>query len=261
MKQTYKAVFFDIDGTLVSFKTHRMPASAADAVRRLRGQGVLAFIATGRLMRDIDNLDGLEFDGYITVNGGCCLTGDGKVVFDEGIPHEDLFSALDRADADPFPLSFMTAEGIFVNYVDERVRALARMVDLPTPGVRDLRELASSTTVYQANIYVDREREKELVRYFPHCVSSRWNEIFADVNVKGIDKRSGMEHLCAFYGLDASSTMAFGDGGNDIPMLEYAAVGVAMGEACPEAKAAADYVTEGVDQDGVARALRRYGLI
>lgn len=257
----YEAVFFDIDGTLVSFRTHRMPVSAAEAVARLRERGIRTVIATGRLMRDIRNLDGVTFDGYMTVNGGCCLTAEGEIFHDEGIPREDLALALDHADREPYPVSFMTAEGILVNYVAERVSAIAQLVGLPTPKVCDLRALAARTTVYQANLYVDRERERELMRCFPHCASSRWNELFADVNPLGVDKGRGMMRFLERFGIDPQRTIAFGDGGNDTPMLRAAGLGVAMGDACAEAKAAADWVTTDVDDDGVAEALRRFGVI
>ena len=55
--------------------------------------------------------------------------------------------------------------------------------------------------------------------------------------------------------------MAFGDGGNDIPIIEYAGIGVAMGNATPDVKAAADYVTGSVDEDGIISALRHFGVI
>ena len=58
-----------------------------------------------------------------------------------------------------------------------------------------------------------------------------------------------------------SEAMAFGDGGNDLPIVRDAAVGVAMGNACEELKAAADYVSSSVDEDGISRALEHFGLI
>ena len=60
-----KAVFFDLDGTLVSFRTHRIPQSTLEAVSRLRAEGVKVFIATGRPMPFINNLEGLEYYGII----------------------------------------------------------------------------------------------------------------------------------------------------------------------------------------------------
>ena len=74
MKNKIKAVFFDIDGTLVSFRTHDVPASAREAIARLRSRGIKVFIATGRLLRHTNVVRDIEFDGYITVNGSYCLT-------------------------------------------------------------------------------------------------------------------------------------------------------------------------------------------
>ena len=69
-----KAIFFDIDGTLVSFETHKIPASTQEALKALRDKGIKIFIATGRPQCLINNLSDLEFDGYITVNGSYCFT-------------------------------------------------------------------------------------------------------------------------------------------------------------------------------------------
>ena len=69
VKDKIKAVFFDIDGTLVSFTTHAVPESARRAIARLREQGVKVFIATGRLLRHTEVVNDIEVDGYITVNG------------------------------------------------------------------------------------------------------------------------------------------------------------------------------------------------
>lgn len=64
-----------------------------------------------------------------------------------------------------------------------------------------------------------------------------------------------------YYGLSLDEAMAFGDGGNDVPMVRDAALGVAMGNACDELKQVADYVTLSVDEDGIAVALEHFGLI
>ena len=73
MKDKIKAVFFDIDGTLVSFKTHQVPQETKDAIKRLREQGVKVFVATGRMLKMVEVLNDIEFDGYITYNGSLCV--------------------------------------------------------------------------------------------------------------------------------------------------------------------------------------------
>ena len=85
-----KAIFFDIDGTLVSFKTHAIPQSTLDAIHRIREKGVKVFIATGRPMPFIRNLKGLEYDGIMSVNGASCVTADGKVICHRPVPKEDI---------------------------------------------------------------------------------------------------------------------------------------------------------------------------
>ena len=95
----------------------------------------------------------------------------------------------------------------------------------------------------------------------PGLAANRWCPIFTDINACGTDKAQGVAAMAARFGLAADEIMAFGDGGNDIPMLRAAGVGVAMGEAGPEVQAAADYVTASVDDDGIRKALIRFGVI
>ncbi len=261
VRSKYKAVFFDVDGTLVDFETHAVPPSAAAAVREMQSRGVKAVVATGRLRRDIRGLEAIRFDGYVTVNGGCCQTACGEVLFEQGIDPSDLALALRAQRREHFPLTFMVREGIFAGEDHPRIRALADLVGLERPKVADLERLAAERTVYQANIYVDEADQERVMRWFPHCTASRWNAEFADVNSRGVDKAGGLLRLSEAWGIDPSETVAFGDGGNDVPMLRAAGVGVAMGGSCPEALAVADRVTDTVARDGVAKALRELGLI
>lgn len=97
--QNIKAIFFDIDGTLVSFQTHGVPSSAARAIETLRSRGTKVFIATGRPFYQIINLGELRFDGYVTLNGAWCIDAQGEVIFSNPIPHEDLEAVNRRLDA------------------------------------------------------------------------------------------------------------------------------------------------------------------
>ena len=91
------------------------------------------------------------------------------------------------------------------------------------------------------------------------CVSSSVpNNI--EINSTDANKGEALRRLAAHLGLDISRTMAFGDGLNDLSMLRAAGVGVAMENACPEAKQAADYVTGSCDESGVAAAIERFCL-
>ena len=221
-----KAVFFDIDGTLVSFKTHKVSDSSKEAIRILKEKGIKVFIATGRIKMHINNVDDLEFDGYITANGFDCYIGDKSV--------------------------------------NEDVEKVSKSINLPIPAVDNYYEFLEKNIddILQINLFVNEEKEKELMsKIFKNCESSRWHPALTDVNTKGGGKHIGIDKIIEYYGIDLSETMAFGDGGNDITMIEHAAIGVAMGNANEGVKEVADYITDDVDSDGVYKALKHFNVL
>jgi Cof subfamily protein (haloacid dehalogenase superfamily) len=256
-----KAVFFDIDGTLVSFQTHRMSPSTVKALNELRANGVKIFVATGRMLPMLDVLEGLPFDGYITCNGAYCVNAQKEIIYTSAIPSEDLAALALHLEKDLFPLSCMMEDETTINYVDSIVAEMSRHVNVPPPRVQAL-SVTMQKPVFQLCAYADDEKVKYLVEnVLPHCASNRWSPVFADLNVAGISKQSGIDRLLANEDIRLEETMAFGDGGNDIPMLRHARIGVGMGNASATVKAQADYVTDSVDDDGVSNALRHFGLI
>lgn len=260
MKQI-KAVFFDIDGTLVSFKSHRIPESARKALAALQDNGIKIFIATGRMLPMITVVDDIPFDGYITYNGAYCVDGKKELIYSNPIPQDDLDALVNYMQTDSFPVAFMQEKEMTVNLVNDAVKLMAQHVDVEVPRIEDP-EITVQQDVYQVCLYVDEQKEKHILQHvFKHCASNRWSPIFADVNVTINNKQTGIDRILEHYRIDLSETMAFGDGGNDIPMLQRVAMGIAMGNASDEVKAAADYVTDSVDDDGIANALKRFGLI
>ncbi len=256
-----KALFFDIDGTLVSFDTHAIPQSAVEAIAEARRRGVKVVVATGRTRPCLPPLEGITFDGYLTVNGASCVTAEGGQLVDERISEEQLETVMREAARLDFAMGVLTDEGLFVDRVTPEVALLAEVVDLELPDVGDLRELARRSPCRQLCFYTDLAREREALSARPDLVASRWNPNFADVNLRSVDKGTGVEAFMRHWGLERDEVMAFGDGGNDVEMIRKAGVGVAMGGACDEAKTAADFVADTVDNHGIAKALKHYNVI
>ena len=255
-----KAIFFDIDGTLVSFKTHEVPRSTIDALDILRKKGIKVFIATGRHYSSINNLGDLKFDGYVTLNGGYCFAGEDKVIYKHGIPDRDIDALIRYLETEEsFPCAFVQEKEIFMNYKDETVEEIFNMLNFPEPPIRPLSEMKGKT-VYQLVSFFTAEQEKKIMSILSHCESTRWNPLFTDVVPVGGNKSIGMEKILAYFGISREETMAFGDGGNDIPMLEYAGIGVAMGNASEEVQRHADFVTSGVDDEGIVHALKHFHI-
>lgn len=260
MKKRIKAVFFDIDGTLVSFTTHAVPESARKAIQHLRERGIKVFIATGRLLRHTDVVRDIEVDGYITVNGSYCLTSSGEVIYEQAFPQQTVERIFSFVEQYGFAMELMTHENIFVEKITPEVQTAIDMVAI-VPEVASLRKIAAEQKVLQVCPYINHELEQKILPQLPECVGSRWTELFMDVNMRGIDKSIAARKVMEYYGFTMEESMAFGDGGNDVSLVRDVALGVAMGNACDALKEVADYITTSVDEDGISRALEYFELI
>lgn len=259
-----KAIFFDIDGTLVSIKTHQIPASAKEALYALRQKGILVFIATGRPPCNITFLKDLTdfaFDGYVTMNGQHCFTGD-TLLRDVALPRESVRMILPYLEQENISCDFITLDTYFLNLVNERALNQARMLKFADPHKR-VRDVSYALThrIYQLSPFITEKEEADFLSHIPGCKAARWHPTFTDIIPADGGKPKGMDVMLAHFGLTPEESMAFGDGGNDLDMLAHASIGVAMGNATDKAKAAADYITDDVDCDGVAKALKHFGIL
>ena len=258
-----KAIFFDIDGTLVSFQTHTVPESTREALRLLREKGIKVFIATGRpktLM--MDAVGDLDFDGYVTLNGAHCFTANHENIYKGCVPQEDIERLIQyQHDHPEMPFVFVHDNTWFLTHEDEAVREIARLIQIDIPEIRPI-ETAREKEILQIMGYFPEEKDEEIFgKVLPHCEPMRWHPLFADIIARGISKSHGIDQMLAYYGIDLKDTMAFGDGGNDIPMLKHVGMGIAMGNAAPHIQAAADYITTSVDEEGIMQALKHFHIL
>lgn len=260
MKPSPKAVFFDIDGTLLSHKTNTVPASALDAIRQLRQRGILVFLATGRHRSHLESLpplQELQYDGAVSLNGGYCYDGSGRI-FHNPICREDIASLLDYLDRDPIPCGFTEEDRTYVNFYNDRVYEVHEAIHTPLLPLDDLRR-GLDNPVYQVLLYL--RAEDPMPPCMPHTRATRWFTGGVDIIPAEGGKALGIQKVLDHYGIAKGDTMAFGDGDNDLDMFEAVGFAVAMGNAVPHAKEAADYITDDVEHDGIAKALRHFRLI
>ena len=255
-----KAVFFDIDGTLVSFNTHRMPDSTIQALNELRRKGIKIFIATGRPPASITNLENIKFDGYITMNGGCCSV-EGEIIYKNPIPKNNVEALIKYIENTvPFPCFFADGNEPFCNFSSELSDKIFESLKIPPPKIAPIRS-ALEKDIYQISAFFDKQDEEKILSLLPDCKTVSWSPYFSDIIPKKGDKQVGIDAMLAHFGIPLEATMAFGDGGNDISMLRHVKTGIAMGNADEEVKQAADYVTASVDDDGIWKALKYFNLI
>jgi len=258
-----RSLFFDIDGTLVSFKTHEVPASTIFALTQAKANGVKIFISTGRTKVIIDNLGAIEhlIDGYITTNGALCFIHD-DIVCCNPIPQNDVQLLMNDAEQNDYSCIIVGEKDVAVYNPQPIVEKIFRgqlnvkNIDCTKPVDGILRQ-----RILQMTPFFREEHEAEVMAKLSNCVSGRWHPEFTDITALEADKGKGLVAMAQYSGFNIAETMAFGDGGNDISIIRQAGIGVAMGNANESAKEAADYVTSSVDEDGIKNALVHFGII
>ena len=259
MNEKIKAVFFDVDGTLLSHRINDVPESTRRALKELRLRGIKTVVATGRHMIEYSKLpvSDIPFDGYLTLNGNLLLDGSRKVYAGTPIDRGEMDVLAHIFQAKRIPFVLIGENERYINYVNETVVRTQAETKGTVPEVGSY----NGEQVYQILAFVPEQQKKLLDNLLDECSVTSWNDTGIDIIPKEGGKSAGIQRYLTEQGFEREEIMAFGDGENDIDMLRFAGIGVAMGNAGDAVKQAADYVTDSVDNDGIANALRHFGLI
>lgn len=254
-----KAIFFDIDGTLLSHAQGVIPESTIEAIKQAQSRGVKCVIATGRDLIEMNKLPihDVDFDGYLTLNGNVCLDKDRKMFAGIPINPDETKVLAGIFNARRIPFMLINSERRYINFVNDVVVHTMLSTHGTVPEVGEYH----GEQIYQCMSYVDDGMRQRLERLLDHCQITSWNETGIDIIAKSGGKDAGIQKFLDRYGIARSQTMAFGDGENDASMLQYVRVGVAMGNAVQKLKNVASYVTTSVDDDGIKNALQHFGVI
>ncbi len=262
-----KAVFFDIDGTLYDFR-NGVCDSTREAIRRLKANGHYAFICTGRTMATIfdPELLSMDFDGLVA-GCGTYVVKDDKQLLNYEISLEKLHRALRVFRAyrmDPVlegeHFLYYRRQDYLVGKKDAFMEALDQAIP------ERLVEIEDHMEDMHVNKLCVRCEDEELAKEGLGLLEEDYALVKTDglhreLIPVGYSKATGMKKMCGHLGIDRVDTYAFGDSANDLDMLKYAGCGIAMGNASRITRETADYVTRGIDEDGLYLGLKEFGLI
>ncbi len=261
-KHEIKIIFTDIDMTLFSHRTKRVPESAIKAIRELRKKGIKLFLCSGRnfyLIRKTGILDVIEYDGLVTMNGANAIIGD-KIIYKYPIPSDVVDAIIKFSKRLRFGLTLIEENEGHINYVDDHVISAHEKYGTRFPQPRSYPD-HYDRVVYQMIAFCDELDESLFLPHLKNCKSARWDEYAVDIMLKDSDKAKGILAVLQYYGYKPENAMSLGDNPNDIEMLQFTGVSVAMGNAIGEVKEVADFVTSDIDDDGWAKAMKHFGLI
>ncbi|NLI94796.1 MAG: Cof-type HAD-IIB family hydrolase [Erysipelotrichaceae bacterium] len=257
-----KLIVSDIDGTLFSHKTNRIPPSSLAMIKKLQDAGIKVLLGSGRskyLIRKTGILDYFTPDGLITMNGANVIIDD-EVIYRYPIPAESVNALIKFSKRLRFGLTLIEEEEGHINMVDERVLSAHEKYGTRFPQPRTFPDIYDRV-VYQAIAFCDALDESLFLPHIEGCKTARWDEYAVDIMPVDSDKAKGILAACAYYEIEPKNVLTIGDGMNDIEMLAFAGIGVAMGNAREETKAVADYVTDDIDNDGWAKAIEQLNIV
>lgn len=259
-----KVVFFDIDGTLYEFDKG-IPDSAVEGLKRLKENGHIIILCTGRPVSSLfPEILCLPHDGVISGAGTRVEFGD-KVLRNELLSNELLMQTVPRMEKNgctavlegPEYLS-CRMDGDAFDYF----RILLRLRDDYPERLKEM-ELMTDRTCKITVAIKDMEAFERMIPELSRAFElARYEDgPYTEMMPKNISKADGIRILLEELEIPLKNTYAFGDGPNDMEMLQYVEYGTAMGNAETQVLETAKYRTEGMWEDGIYHALQRYGLI
>ena len=276
-----KAVFFDIDGTLVNDRKSVLK-STKEAIKIVKDQGVLVGVATGRgpfFVKDL--MDDLNLDFAVTYNGQYIFNKE-RVLFASPIDKRSLRQVLAYAKENRKEIAMGTRQDVigsrimsfglsplsqlvsrFVpKFLTRTVsHSFNRMVSKALPQKEaDLLDLINQP-IYQVLMLMTPEESNQAASEFEYLKFTRSNPFAADIINQGNSKLEGIRRVGKEYGFDLNQVMAFGDSDNDLEMLAGVGMSVAMGNGSSSVKEVAKHITTSNQEDGIHKALEHFGVL
>lgn len=272
-------IFIDVDGTLIG-RDHQIRPSSIEAIQKARSLGHKVFICTGRPPAYIfDEVKEIGFDGYVQC-AGAIVEVDQHIIFQESIPEVLTKKVIGVLKSHHCGYHLETQEKIFIdersqylllNCHDEnnvhnsemaRHQEMAQR-ELPISQYKNevVYKISSESSSLEALLQVQEILKGDIdVVIFNHGYehSALYN---ADLSYRAINKVKGIQAILAYYHHDIEHTIAFGDGMNDIEMLDFCHIGIAMGNGHPALISMADDVVHRSEEDGIYEGFKKYHLL
>lgn len=264
----YEILVLDIDGTLTNSEK-LITDKTKEALFALQERGHKVVLASGRptpgIMPIAEQISLKDFGGYILAYNGAkvlnCQTGE--VIYQKALPSESIQEIYDAAMEFKTGLLSYDTEGIITpKDPDEYIRIEAKINHLPIKKVENFVEyinypvnkcLLTADGRYLADVEVELKK-----RFCGRLNIYRSEPFFLEVMPQNIDKAYSLGKLLEKLGMTKDQMICCGDGYNDLSMIQYAGMGVAMANANDQVKEAADFITLSNDEDGVAHVIQKF---
>ncbi|KRN89653.1 HAD family hydrolase [Ligilactobacillus ceti] len=274
-----KHIFLDVDGTLCDYQ-HQVPESAKTAIKLTRAKGNQVYLCTGRSAKQIGpDLMSLGIDGVVGGDGSY-VEYENKIIVHHPLQLMAVQQIIAWLNAHDLTFCLETNQGVFAHpdfahkaqpafqkyfhgdqKTDQQVVVTDLFHDLTFTTDLERDDVNRLTFILSEQADFQQARQK-----FPDLLVESWggkakDPLFASFGVFGVNKAHGAQELVEYLNIDPKTTIAVGDGRNDLDLFSYVDQAIAMGNSNPEVKERADYITADVTDDGLYQAFEKYNLI
>jgi len=263
----YKLIALDMDGTLLN-EDKKISKANLEAIRFARKKGIKIVLATGRPTKGIEKylkeLDLIHDNEYVVSYNGALVqeVKSGRVIAQNTMSYDDLMFLFDISKKLNVNIHALTLTSCVTPKINDYSILEATMNHIPLEVV-DFNCLDKNTTIVKV-MFVDPEKKlNAVISQLPESLYEKYTVVrsapfFLEFLNKKVNKGVGVELLAKKLGIKKEEIICVGDAENDIHMIKYAGLGVAMGNAFPEVKKIADYITKTNQEDGVAHVIKKF---
>ncbi|TDM12354.1 Cof-type HAD-IIB family hydrolase [Macrococcus lamae] len=256
---TRKLIFFDVDGTIYNSKLE-IPELTHKAIQLLKDKGHIVAIASGRAPFTLEKVCAdTDIPNFVAFNGQYVVYDD-ETIYENPIDVEALRQLERDAKAFDHPMVFFTHNDMVSN-IDHHHHIQQSLSSIKIAHPRYEGNYFDHHSIYQALIFHERKDDNLYDDRYEQLKFYRWHEVSRDVVPSNGSKAEGIKKFAEKLGINQEDCIAIGDGNNDFEMIEWAGIGIAMGNAVPELKEVADYVTDHVDDGGLFNAFKNLDLL
>lgn len=256
-----KIIFFDIDRTLYDPDTRSIPKSTKVALKKLHDNPDIEIaIATGRafyMLHIIEEI--IEYINIFILINGQIIIKDNETIYRNPIKKELVLKVVNTFDSKGMKYGFLGEFDETLNIVDEKGKAAFELVDMKLPRIDP--HFYMDNDIYQMWAFSDREEHDHFRKKFKDLELVSWLGGGFDILSKGMSKKEGIKRILKLEGIELKDAYAFGDGDNDIEMLDYIPNSVCMGNGSKKALQHAKYIVDDIKKDGVLKGLKMLGFI
>ncbi len=256
-----KVIFFDIDGTLVPIGAKHITDSNIETIKLLQDKGIKCVLCTGRDIRDVgrnnDVLEKIKPDGIIASTGQYCTDESGKPFYVKHLDEVQSKELLDLFYDKKFSICLKTENDTYLNYLSPLAKQMYENLGIKPWPIKEYK----GEKIFSGLLYSRLDEKSVIEKKLKSLKLTSWSSIATDIIPIDGGKSKGIEKYLEKENIKIEETMAFGDSENDIEMLEYVNIGVAMGNGTRDVKEVADYISDDCDKQGIKKALKHFNII